>query len=52
MAITQVLTDAFKQDCLDGAQNLGSGGNTLKIAFSIAFFTTWFYIIYHMIFIF
>ena len=32
MAITQVLTDAFKQDCLDGAQNLGSGGNTLKIA--------------------
>ena len=32
MAITQVLTDTFKQDCLDGAQNLGSGGNTLKIA--------------------
>ena len=32
MAITQVLTDAFIQDCLDGAQNLGSGGNTLKIA--------------------
>ena len=32
MAITQTLTDAFKQDCLDGAQNLGSGGNTIKIA--------------------
>ena len=32
MAITQVLTDTFKQDCLDGAQNLGSSGNTLKIA--------------------
>ena len=32
MAITQVLTDTFKQDCLDGAQNLGNGGNTLKIA--------------------
>ena len=32
MAITQTLTDTFKQDCLDGAQNLGSGGNTLKIA--------------------
>ena len=31
MAITQVLTDTFKQDCLDGAQNLGNGGNTLKI---------------------
>ena len=32
MAITQTLTDTFKQDCLDGAQNLGSCGNTLKIA--------------------
>jgi len=32
MAITQVLTDTFKQDCLDGGQNLGSGGDTLKIA--------------------
>ena len=32
MAITQTLTDAFKQDCLDGGQNLGSSGNTLKIA--------------------
>ena len=32
MAITQTLTDAFLQDCLDGAQNLGSGGDTLKIA--------------------
>ena len=32
MAISQTLTDAFLQDCLDGAQNLGSGGNTLKIA--------------------
>ena len=32
MAITQTLTDTFKQDCLDGAQYLGSGGNTLKIA--------------------
>ena len=32
MAITQVLTDTFKQDCLDGGQNLGSSGNTLKIA--------------------
>ena len=32
MAITQTLTDTFKQDCLDGAQNLGSSGNTLKIA--------------------
>ena len=32
MAITQVLTDTFKQECLDGAQNLGNGGNTLKIA--------------------
>ena len=32
MAITQTLTDTFLQDCLDGAQNLGSSGNTLKIA--------------------
>ena len=32
MAITQTLTDAFLQDCLDGGQNLGNGGNTLKIA--------------------
>ena len=32
MAISQTLTDAFLQDCLDGAQNLGNGGNTLKIA--------------------
>jgi len=32
MAISQTLTDAFLQDCLDGAQNLGSGGDTLKIA--------------------
>ena len=32
MAISQTLTDTFLQDCLDGAQNLGSGGNTLKIA--------------------
>ena len=32
MAISQTLTDAFLQDCLDGAQNLGSSGNTLKIA--------------------
>ena len=32
MAITQVLTDAFIQDCLDGAQDLGTSGNTLKIA--------------------
>jgi len=32
MAITQTLTDTFLQDCLDGAQNLGNGGNTLKIA--------------------
>ena len=32
MAITQTLTDAFLQDCLDGAQNLGNGGDTLKIA--------------------
>ena len=32
MAISQTLTDAFLQDCLDGAQNLGTSGNTLKIA--------------------
>ena len=32
MAITQTLTDAFLQDCLDGAHNLGNGGDTLKIA--------------------
>ena len=32
MAITQTLTDTFKQDCLDGAHNLGNGGDTLKIA--------------------
>ena len=32
MAITQVLTDTFKQDCLDGGHDLGSSGNTLKIA--------------------
>jgi|TARA_R110000803_G_scaffold168001_1_gene231235 carbon monoxide dehydrogenase subunit G len=32
MAISQTLTDAFLQDCLDGAQNLGNGGDTLKIA--------------------
>ena len=32
MAITQTLTDTFLQDCLDGGHNLGSGGNTLKIA--------------------
>ena len=32
MAITQVLTNAFLQDCLDGAQDLGTSGNTLKIA--------------------
>ena len=32
MAITQTLTDTFLQDCLDGAQNLGNGGDTLKIA--------------------
>ena len=32
MAITQTLTDTFLQDCLDGAHNLGNGGNTLKIA--------------------
>ena len=32
MAITQTLTDAFLQDCLDGGHNLGTSGNTLKIA--------------------
>jgi hypothetical protein len=32
MAITQTLTDTFLQDCLDGAHNLGNGGDTLKIA--------------------
>ena len=32
MAISQTLTDAFLQDCLDGGQDLGNGGNTLKIA--------------------
>jgi hypothetical protein len=32
MAITQTLTDVFLQDCLDGAHNLGDGGDTLKIA--------------------
>ena len=32
MAITQTLTNVFKQDCLDGAQNLGNGGDTIKIA--------------------
>ena len=32
MAISQTITDAFLQDCLDGGQNLGNGGNTLKIA--------------------
>mgnify|MGYP003121922358 FL=1 len=32
MAITQTLTDTFLQDCLDGAHNLGDGGDTLKIA--------------------
>ena len=32
MAITQTLTDTFKQDCLDGAHNLGTSGDTLKIA--------------------
>ena len=32
MAITQVLTDTFKQDCLDGGHDLGTSGNTLKIA--------------------
>ena len=32
MAITQTLTNVFKQDCLDGAQNLGTSGDTIKIA--------------------
>lgn len=32
MSITQTLTDTFKQDCLDGAHNLGTSGDTLKIA--------------------
>jgi len=32
MAITQTLTDTFLQDCLDGGQDLGTSGNTLKIA--------------------
>ena len=32
MAISQTLTDAFLQDCLDGGHNLGTSGNTLKIA--------------------
>ena len=32
MAITQTLTNAFKQDCLDGAHNLGTSGDTIKIA--------------------
>ena len=32
MSITQTLTNVFKQDCLDGAQNLGNGGDTIKIA--------------------
>ena len=32
MAITQTLTNVFKQDCLDGAHNLGNGGDTIKIA--------------------
>ena len=32
MAISQTLTDAFLQDCLDGGQDLGTSGNTLKIA--------------------
>ena len=32
MAITQVLTDTFKQDCLDGGHDLGTSGNTLKIS--------------------
>ena len=32
MAISQTLTDTFLQDCLDGAQDLGTSGNTLKIA--------------------
>ena len=32
MAITQTLTNVFKQDCLDGAQNLGTSGDTIKLA--------------------
>ena len=32
MAISQTLTDAFLQDCLDGGHDLGTSGNTLKIA--------------------
>ncbi len=32
MAITQTLTNVFKQDCLDGAQNLGNSGDTIKLA--------------------
>ena len=32
MAISQTLTDAFLQDCLDGGQDLGTSVNTLKIA--------------------
>jgi len=32
MAITQTLTDTFLKDCLDGGQDLGTSGNTLKIA--------------------
>ena len=32
MSITQTLTNVFKQDCLDGAQNLGTSGDTIKIA--------------------
>ena len=32
MSITQTLTNVFKQDCLDGAQNLGTSGDTIKLA--------------------
>jgi len=32
MAITQTLTNVFRQDCLDGAHNLGNSGDTIKIA--------------------
>ena len=32
MAISQTLTDTFLKDCLDGGQDLGTSGNTLKIA--------------------
>ena len=32
MAITQTLTNVFKQVCLDGAQNLGTSGDTIKLA--------------------